>query len=123
MPKRLHIYVAGPYTAAELEALEKNAKAAIDAGIAILRKGHIPFIPHLTHYVDLRAHELKIEISWAEYMTWDQAWLDKCDALLYLGSSRGADIELSRAVSKGMQVFHSLNEIPSNIEEFSPKAF
>lgn len=123
MPHKLHIYVAGPYTAANLEGLEKNAKAAIDAGIAILKKGHIPFIPHLTHYVDLRAHELRIEISWAEYMKWDEAWLDKCDALLYLGSSRGADIELSRARSTGMQVFHSLNEIPSNIQEFIPKAF
>lgn len=123
MLHKLHIYIAGPYTAAEPASLEKNAKTAIDAGIAILKKGHIPFIPHLTHYVDLRAHELGMEISWTEYMQWDQAWLDKCDALLYLGSSRGADIELSRAVSRGMQVFHSLNEIPINVEEFTPESF
>ena|SRR5689334_18222560 len=122
MPNKLHIYVAGPYTAAKLDGLERNAKAAIDAGIAILKKGHIPFIPHLTHYVDLRAHELDIEISWAEYMKWDEAWLDKCDALLYLGPSRGADIELSRAMIKGLQIFYSLTEIPANVEEFTPKA-
>jgi hypothetical protein len=123
MPKNLTIYIAGPYTAINSNDLERNAKAAIDAGIAILKKGHTPFIPHLTHYVDLRAQELGIEITWEEYMKWDQGWLDKCDALLYLGSSRGADIELLRAKAKGLQIFHSLNEIPSNVQEFTPEAF
>lgn len=111
MLKTLRIYVAGPYTAADAIDLERNTKAAIDAGIVLLKRGHIPFIPHLTHYVDLRARELNIGISWDEYISWDQAWLDQCDALLYLGSSRGADLELQRAKSLGKTIFYHLDEV------------
>jgi Domain of unknown function (DUF4406) len=120
VPNRLYVYIAGPYTAPELKESEENAKAAIDAGIAILKKGHIPFIPHLTHYVDLRARELSMNLSWADYMRWDDAWLTKCDALLYLGSSKGADIELSRAKQAGKLIFYSLAEVPEG--ELAAKA-
>ncbi len=109
---QLRIYVAGPYTASEPDQAEKNAKNAIDAGIALLKKGHIPFIPHLTHYVEMRARENRIDVTWDDYMKWDSAWLDQCDALLYLGSSRGADIELQRAKSAGKTVFDSIETVP-----------
>ncbi len=112
---KLRIYVAGPYTATTRVDLERNAMKAIDAGIAILKKGHTPFIPHLTHYVDLRAREINVEITWAEYMRWDEAWLDQCDAILYLGPSKGADIELEKAKVSGKRIFYRLTEIPDAI--------
>ena len=110
---RMRIYIAGPYTAATPDALEANAKNAIDAGLTVLQKGHVPFIPHLTHYVDLRAKEIKIEIGWNDYMKWDDAWLEQCDALLYLSSSKGADIERKRAESLGKIIFISLHDVPN----------
>lgn len=119
MTKKLRIYIAAPYTAKTKAEMEQNAKNAIDAGIAVLKKGHIPFIPHLTHYVDLRAKELKLKISWTEYMRWDDAWLEQCDALLYLGSSKGADIELARAIQAGKSIFYSLADIPEGALEAS----
>jgi hypothetical protein len=115
MPQKhkLRIYVAGPYTAPTSSKLEENTKRAIDAGIALLHKGHTPFIPHLTHYVDLRAQERGITISWDEYIKWDTEWLDACDALLYLGSSKGADLELEHAKAAGKQVFMSVEDVPT----------
>jgi hypothetical protein len=112
-PLKLRIYVAGPYTAPTPSALEDNTKRAIDAGIALLHKGHTPFIPHLTHYVDVRAQERGIKISWEEYIQWDAEWLKACDALLYLGQSKGADLELAQAKAAGKQIFFSVEEIPS----------
>src|SRR5260370_42497834 len=112
MPRNLRIYIAGPYTATEPMDLERNTKSAIDVGIALLKMGHTPFIPHLPHYVDLRAKESNIDISWSEYMRWDEAWLRQCDALLYLAPSRGADIELQTAQSLGKTIFYHLDEVP-----------
>jgi hypothetical protein len=38
--------------------------------------------------------------------------LECCHALYFIGSSRGADIELQRAKDLGLQIFYSLDEVP-----------
>jgi hypothetical protein len=112
MSKPLHIYIAGPYTAQGKNGPAANTKRAIDAGIAVFLRGHHPYIPHLTHYVDLRARQIGRKLTWSDYMTWDLPWLDLCDALLYLGKSRGADVELKRAARLKKKIFFTLSEIP-----------
>jgi len=115
--KSLKIYIAGPYSAETEEQRSKNVNAAIDAGIRILSKGHFPFIPHLTHFVDMRAEEINHPIEWEDYINWDMVWLEMCDALLCLGSSRGAEIEVQAAKNLGKQIFYSVDEIPVVIRE------
>jgi hypothetical protein len=112
MAKPLRIYIAGPYTAPDKNGLELNTYGAIDAAIAVFRKGHIPYVPHLTHYVDLRAKTTGINLTWNDYMRWDLPWLELCDALLHLGKSKGADLELERARKLKKILFFSLDEIP-----------
>ncbi|MGY5876211.1 MAG: DUF4406 domain-containing protein [Candidatus Thorarchaeota archaeon] len=109
----MKIYVAGPYTASNIEQIEANVQRAIDAGIQIWKKGHFPFIPHVLHWVDLRAHELEIPMNWDDYMLWDAPWLDDCDALFLLAESKGALIEHDRAKEEGKVIFHSIEEIPT----------
>src|SRR6266436_7940485 len=121
MSKPLRIYIAGPYTAQDHDGHESNTHRAIDAGIAVFRKGHYPYIPHLTHYVDLRAKGTGTNLTWADYIAWDMPWLDMCDALLYLGKSKGADIELERARKLKKEIFFSLSEIPSVARKKSAK--
>ena len=111
--KPLRIYVAGPYTGDTREQVEANVNRAIDAGIELFRRGHHPYVPHLTDLVDRRARETGLEMSWADFMDWDAAWLERCDALLQLASSRGTDIELRRAQEQGLKIFRSLAEIPA----------
>ena len=109
----LRIYIAGPYSGNTREAIQQNVNRAIDAGMAILKKGHHPYVPHLTDLVDQRARENGTPMSWEEFMQWDTPWLEASDALLYLASSRGANIELEEATRMGKTIFRSLEEIPA----------
>jgi len=114
--KSLKIYVAGPYTprASDLHdaprIAHRNTMRAIRAGIRIIEKGHIPFIPHLTHFIHL---ETRKPLPATFYYEYDMTWLKHCDALLYLGDSKGADRELGWARKHGLKIFHSLDEIPA----------
>ncbi|MHA2191232.1 MAG: DUF4406 domain-containing protein [Candidatus Thorarchaeota archaeon] len=109
----MKIYVAGPYTGSTMEQIDNNVQKAIDAGIQIWKKGHFPFIPHVLHWVDLRAHELNVPMNWDDYMLWDAPWLDDCDALFLLAESKGALLECQRAEEEGKVIFHSIDEIPN----------
>lgn len=125
MNKPLKIYIAGPYSAETEEQRLRNVKAAIDAGVRLFLKGHFPYVPHLTHFVDERAKEIGVSFSWEDYIKWDRAWMDFCDGLLFLGSSRGADFELQIAKDLGKQIFYSVDEIAAvkGEEETKPRIF
>ncbi len=110
--KPLLIYVAGPYTADDPGQVEKNVNRAIDAGIEIFRRGHFPFIPHLTDFVDKRAKESGAPLTWNDFIAWDKPWISKADALLFLGSSPGAELELREADRLGKRIFRAIEEIP-----------
>lgn len=107
----MRIYVAGPYSAPTEQEREANANRAIDAGIAVVEKGHCPFIPHMNHMWDIRARERGIVYPWDFWLDWCVMWLSKCDGLLFLGESPGANVELDFAKKAGMQIFYSVDEI------------
>ena len=114
----MKIYVAGPYTGSTRAEVEANVARAIDAGIELFRRGHQPYVPHLTDLVDQRARETGREMSWEDFMAWDAPWLQASDALLLLAESRGALIELREALMElreaerlGKTIFRSLDEV------------
>ncbi len=108
----LRIYVAGRYSAPTHEEREANTLRAIQVGVGLMIKGHHPYIPHLTHHVDLAAKDMDISFTWDDYMRLDKMWLRQCDAILYLGASRGADMELAWATEWGLTIYRSLAEVP-----------
>lgn len=109
----LKIYVAGPISAPTHAEVKANAERAIDAGIRLIYKGHHPFVPHLSVWTNVLAQQsYTTEISWQTWMDIDDVFLQCCDALLYLGSSRGADIELARAKELGLKIYYSVEEVP-----------
>jgi hypothetical protein len=112
--RRMRVYVAGPYTATFENQVLKNVQAAIDASLKLYQKGHQPFVPHLTHYIDKRAQELGLNIPREDYVQrWDSPWLAVCDAVLYLGESPGAREELQMAQRLGKLVFYgSPDDVP-----------
>ena len=117
-PRPLKIYIASPYTASTQEQIIANVNAAIDASFKLFAKGHFPYVPHLTHFIDQRAREIGMDLKWEDYIRWDMVWARACDALLYLGSSKGADLELQAAKEWGKQIFYTVDEIaPANAEE------
>jgi len=107
----LKIYIAAPYSADTEEERRKNTEAVINIALVLFQKGHFPYIPHLTHWVDKRAKETKVVMEWEDYMKWHRSWLEACDAFLYLNSSKGADLELQIAKNLGKLIFYSINDV------------
>lgn len=95
--KKLYVYIAGPITLGDRTL---NLRAAIMAGDAVLRAGHIPFIPHLSELWHLVCpHPAD------DWYRLDEHWLAKCDVLIRLpGESVGADNEVQLAKSLGLLV-------------------
>jgi hypothetical protein len=102
----VRIYVAGPYTQGGDMAL--NVRRAIEAADGLARRGHVPFIPHLTHFWHMLCpHEYEF------WMQQDLAWLRQCEAVLRLeGESPGADREVQAARELGLAVYRSVYEVP-----------
>jgi hypothetical protein len=114
----MKIYVAGPYSADTEEQRRKNTENAIHAGLALFEKGHYPFIPHTTHYVEEYASETDdFDMTYEDYLDWDEAFLLDCDALLHLASSPGADRERRLAEKLGMEIYNQIEDVP----EFRPE--
>ena len=114
----MKIYVAGPYTTDTDSNIQKNVNNAIDAAITIYKKGHYPYLPHLTHWVDLRSKETGQGLKWEDYVEMDHVWLEECDAMLFLKESRGANLELAYAKKTGKKIFYSLDEIPTIVRKY-----
>ena len=112
------IYVAGPLTTnADGESVSpnkrtRNKNAAIQASISILKKGHYPFIPHThTDIVDELMKVDDFDMGEPEFLDWDFVILDRCDAMLFLGHSYGADAELERSLKAGRKIYYNVDEI------------
>lgn len=100
--KPIRVYVAGPITLGDQLT---NIVEGIRAGEQLLKLGFVPFVPHamsaLWHMHHPKTH--------AEWLAYDFAWLQTCDALLRLpGESRGADAEVNYAVEHGIPCFYSV---------------
>lgn len=126
MQEPLRIYIAGPYSARGAEfhdvprIVMQNVNRAIEAGNEIIKKGHYPFIPHLSFYVDVAANN---QYPWDLWYDIDNSFLDLwANAFLYLAPSFGADQELDRFKKRNtievngmwdtMPIFYNLNDIP-----------
>jgi ligand-binding sensor domain-containing protein len=104
------IAVAGPYNADTEEQKAANLKAMNIAAAAVYRKGHLPVIGvNASLYVanELTYTERKKVISDISY-----AIVERCDAILIIGSSPGADYERELISSQGLPVYNSIDEIP-----------
>lgn len=116
--KPLKTFVSGPITdggTACDDEIYQNVANAVIAGIELIRKGHYPFIPHLSVLTNNIAKEQGEEIPWQTWMEIDNAFLLDCDAILFLGESVGACIELEKAKELGMRIYYSLVEVPGMV--------
>lgn len=102
----MRVYIAAPYT---LPDPVVNTRNVILIGDRLREAGLVPYIPHLTMFWHMLCpHDVDY---WYEY---DLEWLRACDVLLRLpGESHGADNEVYEALSLGMIVFYSLDNLLS----------
>lgn len=112
----MRIYISGPYTHPNRQIVEYNILRARDACAEVMRRGHIPFCPH-TMFAHFEDHYP--DISYASYLRADLEWLSLCDAILVLygwEASKGSVIEHNTAVSAGIRVYYSINDIPVEVD-------
>lgn len=101
---KIKVYIASPYTQGNTS---ENIRKHLKAGSILLERGYIPFMPLLTHFMDI-IHPRTYE-QWMEY---DMEWLQSCDCVLRLeGLSEGAEREVKLASSLGKPVFYSIKDI------------
>ncbi len=100
------VYISAPYTKGDVC---ENVRRACLAGDELLKKGHIPFIPHLAHLWHLISPH-----PWETWIQIDIALLERCDAILRLDSdSKGADLEVKRAKELGIPIYYNIGDVPS----------
>lgn len=131
MNRRLRGYIAGPISKGDLC---HNVNQATAAFVALAKAGCAPMCPHWLVYakpcvagtksvavadteirdsascVCVGTVEGNPELTHADWLGIDLAWVDVCDFLVRLpGESKGADMEVARAMERGIPVFHTLN--------------
>lgn len=105
----MKIFIAGPYSKPDPV---ENTRIAILAAEEVIKRGHTPYVPHLTLLWHLVApHKLE---WWYQY---DRIWLRFCNAVLRLeGLSTGADIEVDIARQMGIPVYFTIEDIPKGYD-------
>ena len=116
----MFILIAGPYrsgTNDDLEKIAANVRAMESYALPIFRMGHIPILGEwfalpLVHLAgskkvgDEPFNEIFHPIA--------ERLLEKCDAVLRVGgASQGADLMVEVARKRGLHVYFTLGEIPT----------
>lgn len=107
---KTRVYVSGPISKGDLQT---NIDAARTAGLALLKAGFAPFVPHLTCYLSSNTPEvLPAGTTAADWYSADLPWVAVSQAVLRLpGESVGADLEAALAYSLGIPVFYSVADV------------
>lgn len=104
------IAVAGPYSAPAPEQRKANLDALNRAAAEVMQRRHIPVIgvnaalPVVEQLRPSDPYEAIMEIS--------MAVVGRCDALLLIGESPGANRERDLIASMGRPVFRTIAEVP-----------
>jgi hypothetical protein len=106
----LLIMVAGPYSAGTAEERASNLRAMNTAAAEVCRRGHIPIIGVNAALPVLEAAGLPHDHPWM--MEIALALAARCDALLQIGCSPGADCEADVMRSLGRAVYADLKDLP-----------
>ncbi|HEY0760810.1 MAG TPA: DUF4406 domain-containing protein [Pyrinomonadaceae bacterium] len=106
------IAVAGPYSAETAEQRGLNLEAMNKTAALVMKRGHIPVIGvnaalPVVEWLDADADKYEA------MMTISLELVDRCDAILVIGESRGVTRERDLIRSKGLPVYEDINELPA----------
>jgi len=116
MNEPLRIYIAGPYCPVNCslhsasKMAQQNVDRAIEVANKLMEKGHFVFVPHLSHYVHIHYSCKRDYGEWwyEEDNTFLEHW---AEAIFFIGSSKGVDMELELAKKLGLKIFYTLREV------------
>ncbi len=96
------VYIAGPYTSAP----EKNTKRAIEVGHEVMDAGMTPYVPHLSHYM-----EVVRQRPYEDWMKIDFEFILCADVLVRLiGMSSGTERETEFAIKHAVPIITETGE-------------
>lgn len=106
------IGVAGPYSAPTEERRQQNLDNMNVAAARLIELGHVPLIGvnAALPVVD----KANIEDRYKAIMDISLAVIDKCEALVVIGESKGVEMEKQLVLAKGLPVYYSIDEVPCN---------
>lgn len=107
----VRIYIAAPYQAENIDLIQANIDKVLTIAVRLTKGGYSVFVPHLTHYIDLKAKEMGIEIDNNTWVELDLAWLVQSDVMLVLGLSPGVEREIEFALEHKILVIWDLNKL------------
>jgi len=114
------IYIAGPLLygqTADINIGYENLKKTMESARELMKKNWAPYIPHLSIHMYEYFKNKGDNIPWETWMALDYNYLNVCDALFYMGSSKGADAELYYAIKKGKTIYLNLSSVPDLSKE------
>ena len=102
----MRIYIASAYSKGDTAL---NIRKVIEAADKLVKLGHTPYIPHLTHFWHLISP--KPYEFWLKY---DKSFIeDWAECLLRLNNeSLGADREVELARQIGIPVYYDIKDLP-----------
>ncbi len=107
------VFISGPYSHPTRKVRQINTEMAMDAALEVIHRGHYPYCPHLSHYLD--EHQEAIAGSGIDYETWMRvclAFLSKCQAILFLGESPGSLREMQMAAALHLKIYRTTEDLP-----------
>jgi hypothetical protein len=105
------IMIAGPYTAPTAEERARNLARLHGAAAEVLGRGHVPIVG-LSAALPLLGEDTTDPDRHAAVMRLSLALAERCDALLLLARSPGAEREAQAFRGRGLAVYRSIEEIP-----------
>lgn len=112
------VYIAGPYSASNTWAIEQNIRVAEVAGLAVLRLGAMPLVPHTMTRFYYGA------IPEATVVEGDLELLRRADAVLFVGDwehSKGSMGEWEEARRLNIPRFTSLEQLSGWLHRIQSK--
>jgi hypothetical protein len=93
----MRVFISGPYTKGDVAV---SVARAMEVAHRLMDAGHIPFTPHLSHFLHL--HRAR---PYEEWIAQDLHWLPLCEAIVRLdGESAGAEREVEEAIRLGIPI-------------------
>ena len=107
----MHVFISSPYSDGDKlssEQREANVKRSIAIANELIERGHIPFVPLLSHYWNEETPH-----DYSTWLMWSLSWLKRCDCVLRVGGwSTGTVIEERAAREANIPVYFSVLDIP-----------
>jgi hypothetical protein len=104
------IGVAGPYSADTEKQRQNNLEAINSTAAVLLEMGHIPLIGVNAALPVVAV--ANVSDRYRAIMDISMAVIDKCEALLVIGESKGVAMERDLVASKGLPIYYGVEEIP-----------